>query len=259
MFSLNESNDKNIVCCIKNGKYGDQIVYLNPKDHKQSEDDEYADFDYMKLPDGKFNLCPNTKKERDIISFFGASGSGKSFLIKEYCLNYHKVYPRNYIYIFSRKRDDESLKEVKLDRVKIDYGLILHPIKYEEFANSCVIFDDIDGLEQTTKEQKLIRAEVHNLKNQILELGRSLHITCLITSHIGTKGHETRTLINESHKTVIYPSSGSNYKRLLNFHYGFDKKQIERIINFDSRWVCLCKTYPQIVFTENEILPLKDL
>jgi hypothetical protein len=261
MFSFeNKANDKDSLCKIVGGVKNGKIIYVNKYEPSQKPEENENNFNELKLTDGKFEVIPNIKKERDVCSFLGPSGVGKSYSINQFCMNYKKLFPKKFIYLFSRKTSDTSFNNsLKIDRVKIDYSLITVPIKYEEFENSCVIFDDIDGLESTTKEQKMIKAEVHNIKNQILELGRSLNITCLISSHIATKGNETKTLINESHLTFIYPSSGSPYHRLLNFYFGFTNKQIEKIKNFNSRWVCMTRTIPRALITETELMPLKNI
>jgi hypothetical protein len=261
MFSFEDKdNKKETIAKIIGGKNNNKIVYLNKYEPTSEIKEDENNFNQLQLTDGKFQVIPNIKKERDIVSYFGSSGVGKSYSINQFVINYKKLYPKNYVYLFSRKTNDTSFsKDIKYDRVKIDYSLVLIPIKYEEFQNSIVIFDDIDGLEQTTKEQKLIKAEVHNLKNQILELGRSLNITCLISSHISTKGNETKTLINESHLTFIYPSSGGPYHRLLSFYYGFNNKQIQKIKDFNSRWVCLTRSFPRAIITETELMPMKNI
>jgi hypothetical protein len=105
----------------------------------------------------------------------------------------------------------------------------------------------------------MIRTSIAGIKDDILELGRDKHITSLISSHLATKGHETKTLLNESHYIVIYPHSGANYNYLLSKYLGLDTKQIKKIKDFDTRWVCFVRSYPQLVFTEKEIMMLKDL
>jgi hypothetical protein len=179
--------------------------------------------------------------------------------MKTFMKQYEQMYKLP-IYLFSRKTSDASLSDVKtLKRVKIDLSLVTHPIDYREFANSCVVFDDTDGLPDVTKNDKLIKQAVNSLKNQILELARDIHTSCLVSSHLSCKGFETRTLINEAHMTLIYPSSGSPYDYFLRTYYGFNMVQIERIKGFDSRWVCLSRSYPRVLFTQKEIMLLKDL
>jgi hypothetical protein len=162
--------------------------------------------------------------------------------------------------MFSKKKTDISLADVKkLKRAVIDESLVTHPMQYEFFTDSIVVFDDIDTLNQTTKAEKAIRSAVINIKDDILELGRDRRISTLISSHLATKGHETKTLLNESHMIVIYPSSGANYAYLMNKYMGLDSKQIKRIKDMDSRWVCFSRQYPNIVFSEREILAQKNL
>jgi hypothetical protein len=173
---------------------------------------------------------------------------------------YEKLYKNNPIYMFSKKRTDISLSDVKkLKRAVIDESLVTHPIAYEFFTDSIVVFDDIDTLNQTTKAEKAIRSAVVNIKDDILELGRDRRIFALISSHLATKGHETKTVLNECHLVIIYPSSGANYNYLLNKYLGLDTKQIRRVKNMDSRWVAFVRAYPNIVFSERELLAQKHL
>jgi hypothetical protein len=264
MFSLSDpkkENSKMPICKIVGGKYNNKIVYLNgKKTNKLKEDEiEFEDFDYLKLNDGKFEIYPNTAGDRTVVSFLGPSGVGKSYSMKTFMKRYEELYKLP-IYLFSRKMSDVTLNDVRsIQRVKIDYSLVTNPIDYKEFENSCVVFDDIDGLPDVTKQDKLIKHAVNSLKNQILELARDIHTSCLVSSHLAAKGFETRTLINESHLTLIYPSSGSPYQSFLKRYFDFSPAQIERIVNFDSRWVCMTRSYPRVLFTENEIMPLKDL
>ena len=260
MFSFNNlSKKKKAICKIEGGEYDGRIVYLNDKNNPEP-DGEYEDFDELVLNDGKFSLTVDPSAERQILAFFGPSGSGKSYLMKKYLKEYEKLYKNNPIYLFSKKKTDVSLSDVKkLKRAIIDESLVTHPMPYEFFTDSIVVFDDIDTLNQTTKVEKAIRSAVINIKDDILELGRDRRISTLISSHLATKGHETKTLLNESHMIVIYPSSGANYAYLMNKYMGLDSKQIKRIKDMDSRWVCFSRQYPNIVFSEREILAQKNL
>ena len=71
--------------------------------------------------------------------------------------------------------------------------------------------------------------------------------------------HETKTILNESHNIVFFPSTlgGRSLKYLLDSYLGLDKKQIEKVKNLDSRWVCVCKTFPQVILSEKNIMITK--
>jgi hypothetical protein len=63
--------------------------------------------------------------------------------------------------LFSSLPDDESLDSVKPKRVILDDSLIDDPIDIKEFADSVIIFDDVDVL-----TNKKIRDEVYKIMNQ---------------------------------------------------------------------------------------------
>ena len=118
------------------------------------------------------------------IIMLGGPGSGKSTYTLKYLQEYKKKYKDNEIYLFSALTEDETIDQMKgLKRVKIDESLISDPLNVIEFKNSCVVFDDIDVI-----NNKHIREEVYKILNQILELGRHHHITCVITNHLATNG-----------------------------------------------------------------------
>ena len=50
------------------------------------------------------------------------------------------------MYLLSSVPDDESLDSIKLKRVVLNESLIGHPVDIKEFADTVVIFDDVDAL-----------------------------------------------------------------------------------------------------------------
>lgn len=265
MLSFTRSKNAKPICKIVGGKDAGNTVYLHNKEDVPDAIDtrciaSFEYFKYLALNDGKFTIIPNFKNDRDIIAFFGPSGAGKSWLMKVYLTEYIKEYPNRPIYMFSKKKNDISFQEIaKLRRVIIDDKLVSEPIPYEVFKDSMIVFDDIDTLSDATRELKQIKLSVTNIKNDILELGRDMHQSALISSHLATKGHETKTLLNEAQQIVIYPSSGCNYDYLLSKYLGLTTKQINRVKEFDTRWVIFQRSYPRTLFTEQEVMFLKDL
>lgn len=222
---------------------------------KRDTSDLGKKFNYLRLNgDLQFEPCPSTTRERDIFYICGPSGSGKSWFTKLFLQNYHRQHPRRTIYMFSKVADDRSLKGVPIKRAKIDDRLISEPFDVADFANSCIVFDDIDTLK--SKEE---RGALNQLKNDVLETGRHHNVTAVITSHLPTKGQETRTALNESHNVVLYPSSGMPMDYLLKAYMGFDHKQVKKFKALPSRWVMLHRHYPQTIITEKELFPLKSL
>jgi len=254
--SLNFNKDGRKLATIIGGKYNKKVVYVDGEPNDDSDDDKGRVFKSLKLnADSKFQQIPNTDTEREIMYITGASGSGKSTYIKNYVKQYKKAYPTAEIYIFSALDDDESIDELGGKRIMIDNSLYEDPIKVEEFAKSCVIFDDIDVI-----SDKKIRGEVYNILNQILEIGRHHKISCCISNHLPTAGKDTKRVLNEAHSIVYFPHSGSlrGLKYLLTEYIGLDKNDIKKIKASKSRWCCIFKNYPQIAMTERMIYLLSN-
>jgi hypothetical protein len=201
--------------------------------------------------DGVFEIIPSANGDREC-SYAGApSGSGKSYWVGSYARQYNKLYPKNKVFLFSKVEDDVSLKGIKnLITVKLDYQLVDDPITTEELKDSLCIFDDTD-----TIKDKDIRLAINELKSDILETGRHFNVTTVITSHLLCNRNETKTVLNESHNYIVYPSSGSAYqiKYLLRNYVGLGNEDIRNIFKLNSRWVCIRKNYPQIVISEHKI------
>ena len=204
--------------------------------------------------EGKYIHIPNTSQERDILYITGPSGSGKSWYANTYIKNYKKAHPKNEIYIFSPVLEDESL-EKDIKRVKIDKTLISDPVKIGELAESLVIFDDIDVI-----KDKPLREAIYALLNEVLEVGRHIKVSCIITNHLPTNGKDTRRMLNECHSITYFPAAGSKVQlnRLLEQYIGMDKKDILKAKKTGSRWVTVFKNYPQFVMTEKDMWLLSN-
>ena len=227
---------------IDEGKNDKKIISL-------SDAEESNGFKNIRLKEGKFSHIPNTDQERDILYITGPSGSGKSWYANTYIKNYKKTYPKNNIYMFSPVVEDESISS-DIKRVKLDDRMVTDPLKIGELAESLVIFDDIDVI----KDKKL-REAIYALLNEVLEVGRHIKVSCIITNHLPTNGKETRRMLNEAHAITYFPAAGSKVQlnRLLEQYIGMDKKDIKKAKQSGSRWVTVFKNYPQFVMTENEM------
>lgn len=190
---------------------------------------------------------PNKKTERSILYITGSSGSGKSYYTKEYIKQYHLAYPKNPIYLFSALDDDKTLDSLKyLKRIKLNDKFINTQFSIDDFENMLIVYDDID-----TITNKLIKLKLNEIKEMILQTGRHTRTSFIYTSHIASKGNETKMVLNECHSITIFPNNmgkrTSQY--LLECMFGMDKHQIKKIreIGTKSRWVSILKTFPVIV------------
>jgi len=255
MFVINDNANKTLktVAKIHEGKFdGKTVSYIN---NDNDDDTIYKCFTQIDLPDGKFEPCPDTSHERDILYMAGPSGAGKSTLLRLYLNNYIKEYPRNPIYVFSKLTEDPSLDSIKsLKRIKLDSRLITQPIEVDDVSNSVCIFDDTDCI-----KDKDIKGALNALKDAILETGRHTRTSCLITSHLATKGPETRSILNEAHQIYFFIGSGMPINYFLQNYMGLEKKQISELKKDNTRWHGFLRNFPQMVLTEKTVRFLKDI
>jgi Cdc6-like AAA superfamily ATPase len=210
----------------------------------------------MDLPEAsKFEPAINKDTERMIWYVSGMSGSGKSHYTGNVLRKYKKSYPKNEIYLFSSVDEDKALDSLKPKRINLD-GLLTEDLSSEDFADSCVIFDDCDCI-----SNKHIKNKILAIQNQILEKGRHSNISCIVTSHITNDGNNTKKILNEAHRIVVFPSNMNqrSFKYLFDNYLGFGKEEIKYLKNIETRSLTICKTFPQVVFTDKMICFSKHL
>ena len=118
--------------------------------------------------------------------------------------------------------DDESLDSVEPLRIQIDDSLIEDPIEIKEFADSAVLFDDIDVI-----PDKKIREAVLKLMNLALEVGRHYRINMVSANHLPSNGRDSRRVLNEASSFTYFPhSANAKIKYFLTEYVGVDKKMI---------------------------------
>lgn len=229
------------------GKNKDKPLKLLENDDNESE---------ILGTDIEFNrskILPIPNNETRIYYICGPSGSGKSTMAANILQTYKKQNPKNDIYIFSRKDRDEVLDKLKPLRIPIDDDLIDNPLditKEAENGGCCFLFDDYN-----TIQDKELREAVSKIMHDILEVGRSYNVSCIITNHLinGDNKKDMRTIFNEAHNITIFPKCGNRHgmEYMLKNYIGFDKKIIDRILKLNSRWCTISTTYPNYVLYEN--------
>jgi hypothetical protein len=247
---------------IKGGKYDGKIIYVDSDIKTANNNDEdkiegIPTFNKLKLPsDAKFQPIPDNKKERDCHYISGVSGSGKSTWTKKFVKEYMNTHNnKNPVYLFSRKNEDENLDDVKPKRIKIGENLLMDPLSMEDFKNSLVLFDDTDII-----KPRQLRDVVDHIRDEILQGGRSIGVSCIITNHNFT-GRELKTVLNECHAITVFPANyNRGMKYLFSDYLGLDKTTINKIRKAPSRWVTIYKNFPMVILTENEIwLAVNDI
>ena len=242
--------DKSIIKQLKKSKNNKELEKLremlqNEYDSSDDEDDNTKEF----TTDGYLKVMPSMDAVQRYCAYvFGPSGSGKSTWISNYAECYKKSFPKNPVILFSRLDKDESIDKINPTRIELTEELLDDPIKPEDLPSCMTIFDDTD-----TIKNKKIRDEINELKNDLLETGRHNNINVVIVSHLATNYKESRIVLNESNYIVFFPKSGSTQQIMyvLTGYCGLGKKDIERIMNLQSRWVCLSRRYPMFCVYES--------
>ena len=186
--------------------------------------------------------------QRDSIYICGPSGSGKSTFVSSFIEEYIIKYPKRQIVLFSAKPSDPALDKYQPIRIPLNDDLVTDPIKLEELEHSLVIFDDIDQI-----SDKHIQKAVWNLRDRILEVGRSLGISICTVSHLITNYKASRICLNEADYVILFCKSGGRKQidYFLDTYIGLDKQQKKKLMDLKSRAVILKKTYPLAVIYQN--------
>lgn len=196
-------------------------------------------------------IVPIPNEKTRIYYIAGPSGSGKSTMAANILQSYKKDNPKNPIYIFSRKDEDAILDKLKPIRIMIDDDLLDSPVDITKEANNCCfLFDDYN-----TIQDKELREAVSKIMHDILEVGRSYNVTCIITNHLinGDNKKDMRTIFSEAHNITIFPQCGNRHgmEYMLKNYIGLHKDIIKRILNLKSRWCTISTTYPNYILYEN--------
>lgn len=238
---------------IISGKHKGEIIFLDKRDGPDRVGTNGCQ--RINLRKGKLMPLLNTE-ERQVAYVAGPSGSGKTTYTGTLAKNYKKIFPGAEVYLFSRTdyRSDPVYKMLKLRplQVMLDETLVTDPIDIETELKpgSLIMFDDIG-----TINNDQIRKAVNALAMDIMEVGRKLDLTIILTSHLvnPTDRKFSRVIHNEYQTFTFFPKSGSFYQieYCLKNYFGFSKKQIREIMDLPSRWVTIMKNYPQCVLHEH--------
>ncbi len=195
---------------------------------------------------------------RNCYFIFGASGAGKSYVCKDIIKSYVKLNKdhKDKIYLISQKKEDETLDSLKYIK-RINLNKIVGQ-KFEinkDLENSFFIFDDCESVDDPTIKEHIY----FNWIKQILELGRSYKINCIVTSHL-PHGKFNKLAIFESHYVISYLNSGAfrQTSYMLENYAGIDPKLIKKLKAKDSRWTMFHKNYPNFYVQEKELAKITE-
>jgi hypothetical protein len=184
----------------------------------------------------------------------GATGAGKSFLIKEMLLNDFKK--RKVWLITDLESIDPSLKELfnkkrmkkvcKVPKDK-DYDVnIDHMMKHLE--NSILVFDDISPKNK----------DVLTFRDNILEKGRHKNVMAIVVNHQLRQWGVTKCCLNDSEFVICFPSANrADTLAFLNDKYQLPRDEIRHMIDFaqkDSRHMMIHLWNPNFVATGKSLM-----
>ena len=205
--------------------------------------------DHIKLRSGRLQLVPtNNDNNLDTILCVGKAGSGKSFFIGQYLLEFKAYYPKYRIYLFSQKKEDKHLDDLITKRIPLE-KIADANFEPDDFKETLVIFDDIDAI-----DDKAVNKATYELLSKILEVGRSYKIASIITFHLATDREKTKRILNRcTHFVCFKKSYGKNTQYALENYINFTPKQIKKMLTIDTNYYCIIRETPQIVLCRDEI------
>jgi len=198
---------------------------------------------------GTFELCPQYQRDRECILISGPSGSGKTYFAKEYLRKYNKLFPDNLIVLIGNK-DFEDFDDIDYLKYPLDEKDVMQ-LQVNDFEDSIIVFDDVENISHIKKIQERIIA----FMEETLNVGRTMHISMIIVSHILMNYKFSKLTILECNRVVMFPNSGVRFQYInfLTKYIGLTKKQIEKVLKTRSRWLCIDKECPLTVMTKSSI------
>lgn len=165
-----------------------------------------APVDFIQLPIGAiFKLLPPTDPDWRFTAYVpGKSGSGKSMWSADILKLWAALYPDRPIYGVCKTpiKDDPAFDGIEIKQVPIGFFTAGFDVKAAFGDQGCmVLFDDWDSLEDG--DVKLIQHVIQD----VLNVGRKLKVSCLVTSHLLTNYNQTRGIIHEADYIALFPQS----------------------------------------------------
>ena len=199
----------------------------------------------------KFALEPtHDPKGRDVIMVGGKSGSGKSFIAKNFIKRYSYLWPKRPIRLVSYLEEDETIDDAKAQQRLDPETWVDDPPELEFFENALLVLDDIEGFERSKKD---VFHAIQRVVDMIATTGRHAAASILNCSHLLTDYKRTRLWLGESNQFCIFPNGASlkQLNTLLGSYAGADAREITAMRHLPSRWVCLRTCFPPVVIHEN--------
>lgn len=255
MFSFNKGKQ---IARIFGGRNRGKILHLREVDEDTSIRKKMKMNSILLNDNERFEIIPDDKFSQ-VVYCCGPRGSGKTTFCLTYIKNYLLDNPRNDFYLFSRTnyKSDPAYKKLKLKpmQIEIDEELVDNPIDIEkEIKDGCIIFFD----DCHTVNNDKVKKELDKLMKDIIEVGRKLKITIVISNHLVIPDERkfARCIMNEMTLLCVFPKCGS-YQQIeycLTKYFDYSKKQVKEFMDTKSRWLCFYKDYPKVVISDSEAI-----
>lgn len=264
-----------------------RVIYYKDKeinfDSENSYDDDSETIKTPKKYNGHLEIIPRSGlvkgNENDIVYITGGSGSGKTYVTRTFTCNYHRMFPKNRIYYFtmsdeSKIPDGEKVFMAKMPDSNIRYhewlGIKRHYVDERlthidfdlenDFSNSLVIFDDFLYFQTADKkETELIMNYLVGMLKKILNLGRKIRVSCIITSHLVYEQKHPdlyKNIFSETTKFIWCQRKvhKAQVSYALKHYLGCDGVDLRRALLFDpnSHYICY-SLYPRSLQSENRL------
>ena len=194
---------------------------------------------------------PLPLEEHEVIFCTGPPKCGKTYWVNEYVKMFKHVFKLP-VFRLSRVSHDETLRKEEKHylNIPIDNEIVENPLKLEDFADSLVIFDDIESSE-FPKATKM----AYNLLDDMCKNGRHHRIAVIFCNQECRMGTKTKPILSTVTTLVIFPQNASLYQteRLLKDHVGMSKTQIKDALNLNTRWEVISKATPQYIMYEHGV------
>ena len=197
-------------------------------------------------------MSPDVTKKRIVVYIAGSNGSGKSYKAAEITREYMEQLPDNKIYMITdNPAEDPAFSDIPIIKLQIS-KLIENKekIKLDMFTNSLVIFDDVDNLRG--ESDKFIR----KLKLEMVDLGRKLNISIIITNHMLYDASKTKYELAGCDYFVLFPRfcRKAQLEYFLKRYIGLKADKIDEVANEKvSRWVAFNSNGIPVIIKSNSI------
>ena len=176
----------------------------------------------------------------------GATGSGKSYLIKKTILN--DQLSRKCILFTDLNRSDPTLEGVNFFKFD-ENGKYNWDWVNENDSNKIMVFDDVQYNENILK-----------YRDYMLEKGRHKGTVVICVNHRLQDYHKTKVALNDARFIVTFPCSNKgNVKRYLEYEFGMEKQDVQSIVALackEGRHLIIHKFHPVTIATTETIIRL---